>query len=344
LIEYLIQRSLIRIGRDTEQSAYNTPDALDLLDRTSSQIRELYGYTQPTHTTSAADDIASVIDGEKTAHLSWGIPELDRLCVFQAGLPHVFAGRPGMGKSIFCLEILWHLAATVPVLLFSPEMTKEQIQHRLLAHETGVPYSRIKRKELLSDQERIRVARMAVDTLFIDRLSRIKLDTTGGITPDQIRVRAERSMQSDGIKAFAVDHLHKMKTGHKATDRSDFERVSQCMNGITEIAKNTMLPALVMAQLNREVEKRQDKRPSMADLRGSGEIEQDAAVVGLLYRAGYYSPEPPYEDNLSIAIGKNRDGSVGDVNVKIIPAISRIGTHAFPTINEYQEKDEYRPF
>lgn len=225
-------------------------------------------------------------------------------------------------NSIFCVEVCWHHTLKGPVLLFSPEMTLRQVQSRVIAREAGVPYQNILRK-VLSAQEQEEVAKTALR--LSGRLQLMKVDPTGGITPDQIRVRTERAMKTEGITAFAVDHLHKMKTGNPKTDRDDFARISQCMNGVTEVAKNTMLPALVMCQLNREVEKRTDKRPNMADLRGSGEIEQDAAVVGLLYREGYYSDKPPHEDKLEISIAKNRDGSVGLAKAAIVPAFSRIG-------------------
>jgi replicative DNA helicase len=110
------------------------------------------------------------------------------------------------------------------------------------------------------------------------------------------------------------------------------------MNGLTDVAKQTMLPALVMCQLNREVEKRPDKRPNMADLRGSGEIEQDAALVGLLFRQGYYLPDPPYVDKLEISIAKNRDGAVGQANAEIIPSLSRIGPSMKPVAKADPEK------
>lgn len=327
LIEHHVQRSLITIGTKAQQDGHTTPDAFDLLDRVSASITDLYGVTQPTHLLNAANGLELVTDGTPSLGYTFGIPELDRIAVFEPGLPHVFAGRPGIGKSIFALEVCWHLTITGNVLLFSPEMTLRQVQARILARESGVPYQSILRKRMDAQQSED-VANAAMN--LAPRMARLKVDPTGGITPDQIRIRTERAMKTDNVIAFAVDHLHKMKTGNSKTDRSDFERISQCMNGLTEVAKNTMLPALVMCQLNREVEKRSDKKPNMADLRGSGEIEQDAAVVGLLYREGYYQPEPPMDDTLEISVAKNRDGGVGLCTAPITPALSRIG-HTYTT-------------
>lgn len=322
LIAHHVSRSLIDIGAQAMREGYENADALDLLDRISASVTDLYSWTQPTHLLNAGTGIQDLTDGTPSTHYQFGISELDALCVWEAGLPHVFAGRPGIGKSIFCVEVCWHHTLKGPVLLFSPEMTLRQVQSRVIAREAGVPYQNILRK-VLSAQDQDNVAKTALR--LSGRLQLLKVDPTGGITPDQIRVRTERAMKTEQITAFAVDHLHKMKTGNPKTDRDDFSRISQCMNGVTEVAKNTMLPALVMCQLNREVEKRPDKRPNMADLRGSGEIEQDAAVVGLLYREGYYSTTPPHEDKLEISIAKNRDGSVGLATATIVPAFSRIG-------------------
>lgn len=351
LTQHLVLRKLIEKGDAMVKAAYANDDALELLDRSAADIRGIYRYTQPTHLISAAEDLEELTDVKPRIEYTFGIPDLDRICTLEAGLPHVFAGRPGMGKSIFCLEVCWHLTLTGKVLLFGPEMTPKQVRARLMAHETGIPYSLLLKPYRMNEQQRLKAARAAQDTAFVERMDRLKIDPTGGITPEQIRTRTELALQTEGIVAFAVDHLHKMRTGNSRTDQNPVDRVTQCMAGITEVAKNTMLPALVMCQLNRNVESRgsdgSDKRPRLSDLRGSGAIEEDAAVVGLLYRDGYYRDEPPYEDDLEIGIAKNRDGAVGDVKVKIIPAINRIGTHAFPTINEYQEHDEndrYKPF
>lgn len=345
VVERHIARRLIGLGEELRTvSADERSDAFDVLDLASARITDLYGLAVPIGLGSAADEVAALTDATPGKHYTFGIGELDQIAVLQAGLPHVFAGRPGIGKSIFCLEVCWHLTLAGNVLLFSPEMTKRQITARIMARETGVPYSTILRGRM--DQQQMDIV-TATGMRIADRLARLKVDPTGGVTPDQVRIRTERAIKQHGVVAFAVDHLHKMKTGDGRTDRDDFARVSQCMNGLTEVAKNTGLPALVMAQLNREVEKRSEKRPNMADLRGSGEIEQDAAVVGLLYRQGYYQPDPPPVDTLEINIAKNRDGGVGVKTATINPALSRIGMDAAMRVvkdGTYASTDEQAPF
>lgn len=326
VLERRIARRIIEIGSSASEQGYATDDSLELLDRVSGQITDLYASLQPNQMPSAADGIGDLVDASPSRHYTFGVSKLDEMAVFQCGLPHVFAGRPGIGKSVFAVHVMWHLTQLGNVLLFSPEMTLRQVQARILSNETGVPYSAILRKRM-DEQQLDTVAAKSMQ--LAERLTRLKVDPTGGITPQQMRARCERAMKAHGIIAFGVDHLHEMSSGDPKVDRSEFDRVSACMTGITDIAKSTMLPALVMCQLNRAVEGRGDKRPNMADLRGSGKIEEKGVVVGLLFREGYYMPEPPYVDTLEFNIAKNRDGSVGVCHAEMIPSLSRI-TDALP--------------
>lgn len=324
LIECYILRRLGSIGVDALKSSTSPfSDAFALMDALSTQLTDLYAETQPTVMKTAADRMRELTDKrDRIQYHTFGIPDLDRYAILEAGLPVVVAGRPGIGKSIFCLEVCWHLTLAGSVLLFSPEMTDTQVTARILARESGVSYSSILRGRM-NEQEFELVT--STSQRIADRMLKLKIDDRAGVTPDQIRAATERAMRTDDIVAFAVDHLHKMRSGDKRLDRDPVQMVGHCMNGVTEVAKRTKLPALVMAQLNRAVESRPDKRPTMADLKWSGDIEQDAAVVALLYREGYYMPEPPFEDDLEMILGKNRDGRVGTAFAKITPACSRIG-------------------
>lgn len=320
IVQLYLDRRIRGLAAEIAEDA--SPDAFDKLDRISAKVTDMYAVTQPTITTSAADGIGELLDKKPAQHYTFGIPELDRIAVLEAGLPVIMAGRPGIGKSILCVEVCWHLTLKGPVMLFSPEMTVKQIQSRILAREAEVPYSVIIRGRM--DEQQLDSVTAAWARIG-DRLSLLKIDPQSGITPEQVRVRTERAMKAHGVIAIAVDHLHKMRTGDLRVDRDDFSRITQCMNGLTNAAKNTGLPALVMCQLNRGVESRTDKRPNMADLRGSGAIEEDAAVVGLLYREGYYKHPAPYTDTLEINVAKNRDGALDVARATITPAHSRIG-------------------
>ncbi|HNR56112.1 MAG TPA: DnaB-like helicase C-terminal domain-containing protein [Flavobacteriales bacterium] len=330
LIECHIQRRLIAIGSGATESAYTTADALSLLDTVSASVSDLYAYTQPTSLISAADGVTDLTDAKPGSFYTFGIPELDALATFQPGLPHVLAGRPGIGKSIVSVHVMWHLTQAGNVLLFSPEMTVKQVQARIVASECGVPYSTILRATM-SEQERDMVASCIIR--IGDRLERLKIDPSSGITPEQIRVRTERALKTSDVIAFGVDHLHKMSSGDRRVDREETARVSQCMEGLTEVAKRTNLPALVACQLNRQVESRTDKRPKLSDLKQTGKIEEDAALVVLLYRDGYYQEHPPMDDRMELAVGKNRDGATGTAFCPCTPAFNRMGVPFTPSFN-----------
>lgn len=337
LIESHIQRRLIAIGNNAIESAYTTADALTLLDTISASVSDLYGYTQPTSLLSAADSVTDLTDAKPGSFYTFGIPDLDALATFQPGLPHVFAGRPGIGKSIVSVHVMWHLTQMGNVLLFSPEMTVKQVQARVVASECGVPYSTIL-KARMSEQELDLVANCIIR--IGDRLERMKIDPSSGITPEQMRVRTERAMKTSGVIAFGVDHLHKMSTGDRRSDREETSRVSQCMEGITEVAKRTNLPAMVACQLNREVEKRPDKRPKLSDLKQTGKIEEDAALVVLLYRDGYYQEHPPMDDTMELNVAKNRDGATGNATCACTPAFNRMGV---PFTPKYDPMQGFKP-
>jgi replicative DNA helicase len=322
LTERHIARRIITICNSTATNAKENEDAFDLLDRMSADVSDLYGFAQPTVLKTAASDLHELTDKVSSTHYTFGIPALDEKVVFQAGLPHVFAGRPGMGKSIISIHVMWHLTQAGNVLFFSPEMTLRQVQARIVSMETGVPYSRILSRKM-DEQELDNVS--ACVMRIADRMGRMFVDPASGITPEQIRVRTERAMKLHGIIAVGVDHLHKMSTGDGRVDREETARVSQCMEGLTEAAKNTGLPFMVAAQLNRQVESREDKRPKLSDLKQTGKIEEDAAVVVLMYRDGYYTEPQPHEDLLELMVAKNRDGSTGMTTAPIIPAYNRIG-------------------
>lgn len=327
LIQSFIQRRLVTIGLNAHESAFTTADPLALLDTISASVSDLYAFTQPVSLSSAAESIFDLTDAKPGNLFTFGIPELDQMAAFQPGLPHVFAGRPGIGKSILSVHVMWHLTQFGNVLLYSPEMTVKQVQARIVSSECGVPYSIIL-KAKMNEQERDTVSE-CINRLG-DRLTKLKIDPTSGITPEMIRVRCERAMKTEGIIAFGVDHLHKMSTGDRRSDREETSRVSQCMEGVTQVAKSTNLPALVACQLNRQVESRPDKKPKLSDLKQTGKIEEDAALVVLLYREGYYQEHPPMNDRLELSVAKNRDGATGTAYTPCTPAYNRIGVPFTP--------------
>lgn len=317
-------RSLAAIASDIAHDSGHASDPFDAIHRARAALDGVFARltSGADNSRSAADGLAALTDASPLPPgYTLGIAELDRVLSVQPGLPYVFAGRPGIGKSILSCAIAWHMTLVGEALLFSPEMTLRQVQARIIAMESGVPYSAILSRRM--DEQQVDNASECAMRIA-GRLARLRVDETSAITPEQVRASAERFRKETGATGFVLDHLHKMSTGDRRVDKDETPRVSQCMEGVTRACKDTGMFGIIMCQLNRQVEARTDRRPRLADLKQTGRIEEDAAGVVLLYREGYYQPTQPWEDIMELAIAKNRDGACDVVNANCIPALNRI--------------------
>jgi replicative DNA helicase len=317
-------RSLAVVAADIAQDSGHASDPFDVIRRAQDSLGAIFSRLTSGADTSrtAADDIAKLTDtGPMPPGYTTGIDELDRVLSVQPGLPYVFAGRPGIGKSILSCAIAWHMTLSGEALLFSPEMTLRQVQARILSMECGVPYSRILARRM--DAQEVDTASECAMRIA-GRLALLHVDETPAIAPEQVMAKAARFRKETGAAGYVLDHLHKMSTGDRRVDKDETPRVSQCMEGLTRVCKDTGMFGIIMCQLNRQVESRTDRRPRLADLKQTGRIEEDAAGVVLLYREGYYQPTQPWEDTMELAIAKNRDGACDVVNAQCIPALNRI--------------------
>jgi len=319
-------RSLAKVAADIASDSGHASDVFDAIQRARASIDAIGTRLMSGMSTArdASADIGALVDATPMPPgYTTGIAALDDKLSMQPGLPYVFAGRPGIGKSILSCAIAWHMTLAGEALLFSPEMTLRQVQARIVAMESGVPYSTILSRRM--DEQQLDTASQCANRIA-GRLARLRVDETSAITPDQVRAQAERFRKETGSAGFVLDHLHKMSTGDRRVDKDETPRVSQCMEGITRVCKDTGMFGIVMCQLNRQVEARNDRRPRLADLKQTGRIEEDAAGVVLLYREGYYQAAQPYSDTMELAIAKNRDGACDVVNAECIPSLNRIGT------------------
>jgi replicative DNA helicase len=213
----------------------------------------------------------------------FGLKSLDAL-VGGAGRSDVVvaAGRPGMGKSAFALHVALHNARQGRrVVLFTLEMAAAQLASRSIAREAQVPGDALRRGAVNASQTQ--AARHAVPTL---KSLPIVLDQTPGIDPARLRARLKRELQAGPVDLAIVDYLQLMDAGVRAENR--VQEIAVITKALKHIAKSFDLPILLLSQLNRAVEAREDKRPQLADLRDSGTIEQDADAVILLFREQYY--------------------------------------------------------
>jgi replicative DNA helicase len=256
-----------------------------------------------------------------------GYKELDKLTAgFQKSDLIIIAARPSMGKTALGLCIARNAAkeSGVPVGFFSLEMSKEQLAMRLLCSEARVDSHKI-RSGFLSRQECGKLLQAA--GLFMD--VPIYIDDTPSISPLELRAKARSIMSDQGLGLVIVDYLQLMR-GRETAERREQE-ISEISRSLKGLAKELDIPVIAIAQLNRKVEERTDKRPLLSDLRESGAIEQDADVIAFIYRDEIYAKNACKEPGVAeIIIGKQRNGPSGEtVKLAYISTYTRFENLAF---------------
>lgn len=244
-------------------------------------------------------------DPDKIGVVFSGIKAIDSMVKgFRPGELYIFAGRPGMGKTALGLSIARKIAKNdKSVGFFSLEMSEDEIAIRLLSAESGVYHSVLSDGNIGAhhyDKVNPAAERIAEYDLYFDDSSHV--------TPTNILTRSRLIATKHNLNIIIVDYLQIMGSEGKYDTRND--EVGKISSGLKAIAKQLHIPVIALAQLNRDVEKRGNRRPTMSDLRDSGAIEQDANLIGLLYRDGYYNKN---EDQhlTDIMIVKNRRGPTG---------------------------------
>ncbi|MCC7440642.1 MAG: replicative DNA helicase [Bdellovibrionales bacterium] len=248
--------------------------------------------------------------------LATGFKEFDRLTTgLHGGQTIVVAARPGMGKTSWFLSALQHAAidSGKVVALFSLEMSKEEMGFRMLSGLARID-SRNLKVGRLADQDWHRLADAA------DKLSkaRIFIDDSGALSIMDIRARCRRLKTTEKrLDLVVVDYLQLMR-GSKASQKGDSSRereISEISRGLKQLAKELKVPIIALSQLNRGVESRQDKRPTLSDLRESGAIEQDADIVTFIHREDYYNKDTEEKGIAEFIIAKNRSGETATVRL-----------------------------
>lgn len=252
-------------------------------------------------------------DKGKMRGIPTGYKDLDNVL---AGLQRsdliVLAARPSMGKTALALNIAHNVSLQTkePVLIFSLEMSKEQLVDRLLAIESGVDAWALRTGNLNdSDFEKIGQAMGSLSE------AQIYIDDTPSITVSELRTKARREAHQRRLGLVIVDYLQLMSGGGRYGDGNRVQEISEISRGLKGIARELNLPVLALSQLSRSVENRPDKIPQLADLRESGSIEQDADVVAFIYREEYYNVDTDRKNRAEIQIKKHRNGPVGNIEL-----------------------------
>lgn len=240
-----------------------------------------------------------------------GFTDLDSMTSgFQSGDMILIAARPSMGKTTFALNIAEHAALREhkSVVIFSLEMSKEQLAYKLLCSEANVDMLKL-RTGALEDSDWENIAR-ATGPLS---KAKVYIDDTAGVTVMEMRSKCRRLKLEYGIDLIVIDYLQLMSGGSGTDNRQ--QEVSEISRSIKALAKEMECPVIALSQLSRAPEQRADHRPMLSDLRESGSIEQDADLVMFLYRDEYYNKETEDKNIGECIIAKQRNGPVGTVKM-----------------------------
>ena len=241
-----------------------------------------------------------------------GFSDLDYMTTgFQPSDFILVAARPSMGKTAFVLNILEYVAIKKerPCMIFSLEMSSNQLVNRLLSMDSGVDAQSI-RSGKLSDSDWPRL----IDSADRVGASNIIIDDTPGISVPELRSKCRKVKLERGLDLIIIDYLQLMSGNSKKNDNRQQE-VSEISRSLKALAREMECPVIALSQLSRACELRADKRPMLSDLRESGAIEQDADLVMFLYRDEYYEPDSDKKGEAEVIIAKQRNGPIGTVTL-----------------------------
>ena len=321
-------RALIGAGTQVTQLGYEGEEdvagALDRAQQLVYAIGEERGEKEFKPVKSLLKDAFDNIDrlyqlrGGRTG-LTSGFADIDSLTAgFQPGNFIIVAARPGIGKTSFALNMAVAAAreSSDPIAFFSLEMSNNELIQRLICSEARISMNAMRKGEIAGHQwEDIS---HAMETL--NHLS-IYLDDLGALTVGDVRNRCRLLKKASGsnLGAIFIDYLQLMRPSLLTRNVNRNEELSEICRTLKVTAKELEVPIVALAQLNRAVEMRQDKRPMLSDLRDSGSIEQEADVVAFLFREGFYNPETADPDLTEFIIAKQRNGPTGSAKLRFQP-------------------------
>ncbi len=349
--EKYLRRCMIMAGNKMHELAISAETEIDqLLDSAEQEVMDIRKSSLTSTQWSLKKDIQTAMSNmEKMMDhhgtvlgLPTGYDVLDRMINgLKPGELFVIAARPSMGKTSFLLNIMEHLALDEkkPVLIFSCEMPSVQLVERLLYARSGVSRSDLVKGNLTPAHfKRINKAINEYQN------SSLIIDDTAAISISELRAKARRVIKErPDTAAIGVDYLQLMRSHTKQAQNSREREIAEISAGLKGLAKELSVPIIVLAQLNRGPENRTGKTkglPMMSDLRESGAIEQDADMIGLLYRAAYYAGDDEERKHVgtdaNLALAKNRNGPTGDIPLTFAAELMRFS----PRVDQKQEDDQ----
>ncbi len=333
-----VLRSIIHHSNEAIAQAYDAPDEVAaLLDTVEAKILAIREGSETNKTITIKQSVEEVIEqfqallaGEQGAQgISTGFEELDRMSSgLKPGEMFVIAARPSMGKTSFMMNMVEHICMDQgkASMVFSCEMSAFQLVQRLVFSRSQFAISQLSRGYTPSKGDLQRIQRSALET----SAARLFIDDTPGISINELRAKARRKKRDEDIQFVAIDYLQLMKSRTKQAENSREREIAEISAGIKGLAKELGIPIVILAQLNRGPEGRTGKSlgvPRMSDLRESGAIEQDADMVGLLYRTAYYADSAEEKEQeagkAELVLAKNRNGATGNIPLTFVAELMR---------------------
>lgn len=333
IAEKAVMRQMIRTAEDITEKGYQSKMAArEILDYAERGIFQIAQRRQKNDYTKIQDVLLEnlkIIDAaaqnkDKITGIPTGFHDLDeKTSGLQRSDLIIVAARPGMGKTAFALNIAQQSAVKhgTSAIIFSLEMSKEQLGQRLLAMQARVEMQKLKQGDLdRKDWDRV--------SLGVDELnnSKIVIDDTPGISLMEMRNKCRRLKAEQGLDLIVVDYLQLMTFEGRTDNRQ--QEIGALSRNMKLLAREMNCPVILLSQLSRAPELRQDKRPMLSDLRESGSIEQDADIVIFLYRDDYYNENTEKPGVCEVNIAKHRSGPTDKIELTWVARYTKFSDKA----------------
>jgi len=309
-----ITRRIMDACRQIVEDGYGTDDALSFVDESEKKIFDIAKERRTSDFVRIGEVTEIVIEKAEAAKenqgtltgLDTGFTMLNRMTLgLQPTELLILAARPSMGKSAFALNIARNVAKLDHkpyVAFYSLEMGSDQLVSRMLSSESRIHSTKIRTGNLSNlEWQQLNLAQESLSKL------NIVFDDSGTVKVTDLRQKCRKLKQDKGLDLIIVDYLQLLSGSNPSVGRVN--EVSEISRTLKEMARELKVPVIALSQLSRQVERRDDKKPLMADLRESGSIEQDADIIMFLYREDYYTKDTTNANQVDLMIAKNRQGA-----------------------------------
>ncbi|MDE7251920.1 MAG: replicative DNA helicase [Acetatifactor sp.] len=326
--EKALLRKLIHLNEEIANTCYAGKESLEvILEDTEKRMFQLLQRRESGDFVPIRQVVMNAMDRIESASknkgsvtgIPTGFTDLDyRTAGMQPSDLVLIAARPSMGKTAFVLNIAQYVAfkKNLPVVMFSLEMSKEQLVNRMFSLESSVDAQKLRTGQL-NDQDWERL----IEGAGVIGKSKLVIDDTPGISVSELRSKCRKLKLEHGISMVIIDYLQLMSGSGRTDSRQ--QEISDISRALKSIARELNVPVLALSQLSRAVEQRPDHRPMLSDLRESGAIEQDADVVMFIYRDDYYNHDTDRKGVSEIIIAKQRNGPIGTVELAWLPEYTK---------------------